>query len=95
MGYSTATDLADWLVRELGLPFREAHHIVGAVVKHAEQNGFAELCDMPLSEFHKIESRITKEAIDLLSVEASVNSRTSFGGTAPQNVKVQIERWKD
>lgn len=94
-GYSTATDLADWLVRELGLPFREAHHIVGAVVKHAEKNNFAELNLMPLAEFQKIDARITQAAINLLSVEASVNSRTSYGGTAPENVKAQISRWQD
>jgi argininosuccinate lyase len=94
-GYSTATDLADWLVRELGLPFREAHHIVGNVVKHAETNNYAELCMMPLAEFKKIDERISQEAIDLLSVEASVNSRKSYGGTSPENVKAQISRWKD
>lgn len=94
-GYSTATDLADWLVRELGLPFREAHHIVGNVVKHAETNNYSELCMMPLAEFKKIYERINQEAIDLLSVEASVNSRKSYGGTSPENVKAQISRWKD
>ena len=95
LGYSTATDLADWLVRELGLPFREAHHIVGSIVKLAEKNNYAELCAMPLEEFQKIDARITQKAIDLLSVEASVNSRKSYGGTAPENVKTQIGRWKE
>ena len=95
LGYSTATDLADWLVRELGLPFREAHHIVGAVVKHAEQNNYLELALMPLSEFQKIDARISEAALSLLNVEASVSSRTSLGGTAPNNVKMQIEKWKD
>jgi argininosuccinate lyase len=95
LGYSTATDLADWLVRELGIPFREAHHIVGAVVKHAEQNNYSELSLMPLSEFQKIDPRINLAAKALLNVEASVSSRTSLGGTAPNNVKAQIDKWKD
>ena len=93
-GYSTATDLADWLVRTQNIPFREAHHITGMVVKMAEQNGYAELCDMPLNDFQKIDSRISQEAKDLLSVEASVNSRKSYGGTAPVNVLAQINYWK-
>lgn len=94
-GYSTATDLADWLVRELNMPFREAHHVTGAVVKAAETVGIAELCDLPLSVFQAIEPRITKEAIALLSVEASVAARTSFGGTAPVRVSEQIANWRD
>lgn len=89
-GYSTATDLADWLVRELGMPFREAHHVTGAVVKAAETAGIGELCDLPLANFQAIEPRITKEVIGQLSVEASVNARTSFGGTAPVCVRQQI-----
>lgn len=93
-GYSTATDLADWLVRTHAIPFREAHHITGAVVKAAEQAGYAELCDIPLVELQKIDERITIEAKDLLVVEASVNSRLSYGGTAPSNVLKQIEIWK-
>jgi argininosuccinate lyase len=94
-GYSTATDLADWLVRVHQIPFREAHHIVGAVVKYAEDNNFNELCDVPLQAMQQIDNRISQEAIDLLSVEASVNSRTSFGGSAPKNVLAQIAIWKE
>ncbi len=84
-GYSTATDLADWLVRALGLPFREAHHITGALVKRAEALG-VDLAGLPLPEMQKIEPRITAAAQAVLTVEQSVASRTSFGGTAPANV---------
>lgn len=94
-GYSTATDLADFLVREHKIPFREAHHITGAVVKLAETNNFAELCDMPLSMLQSIDNRIDERALGLLSVEASVNSRNSYGGTSPENVKGQIAKWKE
>jgi argininosuccinate lyase len=93
-GHATATDLADWLVRALGLPFREAHHIVGAAVKRADALG-CDLSDMPLAEFEAIEPRITTEAIAGLTVGASVSSRTSFGGTAPAQVRAQIARWKE
>ncbi len=95
LGYSTATDLADWLVRELHIPFREAHHIVGSVVKHAENNNYPELGTMPLSEFQKIDSRINQNAVDLLNVEASVNSRLSHGATSPVKVAEQIKAWKE
>jgi argininosuccinate lyase len=91
-GYSTATDLADWLVRELNMPFREAHHVTGAAVKAAEDAGVAELCDLPLATFQAIEPRITVDAIALLSVEASVAARSSLGGTAPIRVREQIAR---
>lgn len=94
-GYSTATDLADWLVRDLNMPFREAHHVTGAVVKAAETAGVAELCDLPLTAFQAIEPRITQAAIALLSVEASVAARTSLGGTAPVRVAEQISRLRD
>jgi argininosuccinate lyase len=94
-GYSTATDLADWLVKALGLPFREAHHVTGAIVKAAEDAGVSELCDLPLALFQAIEPRITGDVIALLSVEASVAARTSFGGTAPEQVQVQIRFWED
>lgn len=94
LGYSTATDLADWLVKTHGIPFREAHHIVGAVVKFAEQNEIAELCHMKLEDFQKIDARISQDAVDLLSVEASVNSRRSYGGTAPSNVLEQVKYWE-
>jgi argininosuccinate lyase len=91
-GYSTATDLADWLVAQLNMPFREAHHVTGAVVKAAEEAGIAELCDLPLAAFQAIDPRITQEAIAKLSVEASVAARTSLGGTAPARVREQIAR---
>ncbi len=94
-GYSTATDLADWLVRELGLPFREAHHITGAVVKRAEDKGVAELANLPLADFQAVEPRITEAARAALTVEQSVAARASYGGTAPQQVRAQIARWKE
>ena len=91
-GYSTATDLADWLVRVLGLPFREAHHITGALVAKAEQQGVM-LHSLPLDEMQAVEPRITDDVFSVLSVPASVRSRTSFGGTAPGNVRRQARRW--
>ena len=84
-GFSTATDLADWLVRVLGLPFRQAHHITGALVKRAEELG-TDLARLPLAEMQRVEPRITAAVNDVLTVEKSVASRTSFGGTAPSNV---------
>jgi argininosuccinate lyase len=84
-GYSTATDLADWLVRVLGLPFRQAHHVTGTLVKLAETRGVT-LAELPLAEMQAIEKRITKSVFDVLDVASSVRSRTSFGGTAPDNV---------
>jgi argininosuccinate lyase len=84
-GHSTATDLADWLVRTLSLPFREAHHVTGALVKRADALGL-DLAALPLAEMQKIEPRLTAAVYDVLSVENSVASRTSFGGTAPANV---------
>ncbi|HVY85654.1 MAG TPA: argininosuccinate lyase [Caulobacterales bacterium] len=94
-GYSTATDLADWLVRELKVPFREAHHTTGAIVKRAEELGAADLAALPLEEFQAVEPRITEAARALLTVELSVASRASYGGTAPVRVREQIERWKE
>ena len=91
-GYSTATDLADWLVRALGLPFREAHHVTGSIVKRAETKGAA-LEDLSLAEMQAVEPRITKDVFSVLSVNASVRSRTSYGGTAPQNVRKMARRW--
>jgi argininosuccinate lyase len=91
-GYSTATDLADWLVRALGLPFREAHHVTGTIVKRAESKGVA-LEDVSLAEMQAVEPRITKEVFSVLSVDASVRSRISYGGTAPQNVRKMARRW--
>jgi argininosuccinate lyase len=94
-GYSTATDLADWLVRELKLPFREAHHITGAIVKRAEALGFADLANLPLAEFQAVEPAITEAARAALTVEQSVASRASYGGTSPVRVREQIARWKE
>ena len=85
-GYSTATDLADWLVREAGLPFREAHHTTGQIVKLAERIG-CRLDELDLEAMREVESRITSGVFDVLSTENSLASRTSFGGTAPANVR--------
>ena len=94
-GYSTATDLADWLVRELRVPFREAHEITGKIVRIAEDSGVAELGLLPLSDFQAVDPRIGEAARALLTVEKSVESRDSYGGTAPQRVREQAERWKE
>jgi argininosuccinate lyase len=89
-GYSTATDLADWLVREADVPFREAHHITGRAVKAAEERG-CDLADLPIDALRAIDERIDARVFDVLSVDASVRSRTSYGGTAPVRVREQIE----
>ena len=91
-GYSTATDLADWLVRALKMPFREAHHVTGRIVGLASAKGVA-LEALTLAEMRNVEPRITGEALEVLSVENSVRSRTSYGGTAPDNVRAQAEGW--
>ena len=91
-GNSTATDLADWLVRVQGLPFREAHHIVGRIVALAERQGLP-LNKLPLSDMQAVSPHITQAVYPLLSVESSVGSRTSFGGTAPQNVRKMARTW--
>ena len=88
-GYATATDLADWLVREAGVPFREAHHITGRAVKRAEEAG-VKLDALPLAELTAIDARIDARVYDVLSVDASVASRVSHGGTAPANVRAAI-----
>ena len=88
-GYSTATDLADWLVRTLNIPFRQAHHVTGEIVKRAEASGRS-LAEMPLAEMQAIEPAITASVYDVLDVERSVASRTSFGGTAPDRVRAAI-----
>jgi argininosuccinate lyase len=88
-GYSTATDLADWLVRALGLAFRQAHHATGAIVKRAEALGLA-LAEMPLAELQAVEPRITVSVYDVLDVEKSIASRNSYGGTAPDRVRAAI-----
>ena len=93
-GYSTATDLADWLVREADVPFREAHHITGRAVKLAEERG-CQLDALPLDELNAIDARIDERVIDVLSVDASVRSRTSYGGTAPERVREQIAAAKE
>ncbi len=92
-GHATATDLADWLVREHGAPFREAHHIVGAAVKRADALGL-DLAGMPLAELQALEPRVTEDVQALLTPAASVASRTSLGGAAPVQVLIQIARWK-
>ncbi len=92
-GYSTATDLADWLVRKLGLPFREAHHITGHAVALAEKKK-CNLSDLTLKDLKTVYPDITEDVFDVLSVEKSVQSRKSYGGTAPQEVRRQIDYWK-
>ncbi len=91
-GFSTATDLADWLVRTLGLPFREAHHVTGRIVAEAERRGAA-LERLPLDALQAIEPRISDAVFSVLSVRQSVKSRRSFGGTAPENVRREARRW--
>ena len=89
-GFATATDLADWLVREANLPFREAHHVTGRAVKRAEELGVA-LDALSIADLTAIDARIDERVYDVLSVDASVASRTSFGGTAPANVRAAIQ----
>ena len=91
-GYSTATDLADWLVRELKLPFRDAHHLTGRIVALAEGKG-VELDALTLDDLKSVEPRVTQAVFAVLSVENSVQSRVSYGGTAPQNVRKMAEGW--
>jgi argininosuccinate lyase len=93
-GFSTATDLADWLVRVLGMPFRDAHHVTGALVALAEGKG----CDLPelsLSDMQGVEPRITEEVFGVLGVHNSVASRMSYGGTAPERVRQQVAAWTE
>ena len=92
-GFSTATDLADWLVRELNMPFRDAHHVTGSLVGLAEQHELA-LEDLSLEQMQSVEPRITEGVFGVLSVENSVKSRKSFGGTAPQNVRKSAVTWR-
>ena len=91
-GYATATDLADWLVRTLKIPFRDAHHITGRIVAKAAADGVA-LHKVSLAEMQAIEPRIVDGVFDVLSVDKSVKSRVSYGGTAPKNVKAQAKKW--
>ena len=93
-GFSTATDLADWLVRVLDMPFREAHHVTGALVARAEAKG-CDLRDLGLAEMHEVHGGITAGVYDVLGVHNSVASRTSYGGTAPEQVRAQMTRWKE
>jgi argininosuccinate lyase len=94
LGYATATDLADWLVREADIPFREAHHITGAAVKLAEQRGCA-LDRLSLDDLKEIDSRIDERVFAALSVDASVAARSSYGGTAPDEVTRQVNRARE
>ncbi|MEP7031870.1 MAG: argininosuccinate lyase, partial [Pseudolabrys sp.] len=91
-GYATATDLADWLVRTLKIPFREAHHITGRIVAKASETSVP-LHRMPIAAMREIEPRIGEDVFSVLSVDKSVKSRTSFGGTAPKNVRTQAKKW--
>ncbi|MCI2399545.1 argininosuccinate lyase [Aliiroseovarius subalbicans] len=93
-GFSTATDLADWLVRALNMPFRDAHHVTGSLVAMAEGKG-CDLPDLSLADMQSVHADITNAVFDVLGVHNSVASRTSYGGTAPSEVKKQIARWKD
>ncbi len=93
-GFATATDLADWLVRRLGMPFREAHHVTGRIVKLAEDKACG-IEDLALADMQAIEAGITQDVFDVLTVERSVESRTSFGGTAPDCVRKAIKKAKE
>ena len=93
-GFSTATDLADWLVRALNMPFRDAHHVTGRCVALAEEKG----CDLPelsLDDLQSVDQRITADVYEVLTVENSVASRMSYGGTAPARVREQVARWQE
>ncbi|HTO83400.1 MAG TPA: argininosuccinate lyase, partial [Methylomirabilota bacterium] len=85
-GFATATDLADWLVRTLDLPFRQAHHVTGQLVRLAEEKRCG-LADLPLAAMQQVEPRISADVFTVLSIDRSIASRTSFGGTAPDNVR--------
>ena len=93
-GFSTATDLADWLVRVLKMPFRDAHHVTGRLVALAEQKG-VDLSGLTLADMQFVEPRISQEVFDVLTVQASVRSRTSYGGTAPANVARMAAEWRE
>ena len=92
-GFSTATDLADWLVRKLGLPFRDAHHVTGALVALAEKQE-CDLPDLTLAQMQSVHPGIREDVFSVLGVENSVRSRQSYGGTAPDQVRAQVARWK-
>lgn len=93
-GFSTATDLADWLVRALNMPFRDAHHVTGTLVAMAESRG-CDLPDLTLEDMQSVHEHITEDVFGVLGVHNSVASRTSYGGTAPSQVRAQVARWKD
>jgi argininosuccinate lyase len=93
-GYPTATDLADWIVRNLKKPFREAHHIAGSIVRRAEELDLP-LENLSLAEMQKVEPGITKDVFAVLSLEASVKARMSYGGTGPDRVREQLRFWKE
>ena len=93
-GFSTATDLADWLVREANVPFRDAHHITGAAVAKAEEKG-CDLDGLTIEDLKEVDERIDSRVFKVLSVENSVKSRTSYGGTSPKNVLEQVKRWRE
>jgi argininosuccinate lyase len=93
-GFSTATDLADWLVRELKMPFRDAHHVTGRLVAQAEAMG-VDLAGLTLREMQTVEPRITDGVFGVLTPAASAASRTSYGGTAPANVAVMVQYWQE
>jgi len=93
-GFSTATDLADWLVRTLDMPFREAHHVTGSLVAMAEDRG-CDLPDLTLSDMQSVHADISEDVFSVLGVHNSVASRLSYGGTAPERVREQIARWKE
>jgi argininosuccinate lyase len=93
-GFSTATDLADWLVRALGMPFRQAHHVTGRIVALAAETG-VELEQLTLDQMQAVEPAITKAVFEVLGVENSVRSRLSYGGAAPDNVRAQAGAWRE
>ena len=93
-GFSTATDLADWLVRVLNMPFRDAHHVTGTLVKMAEDGGI-DLPDLSLSQMQQVHGNITQDVFSVLTVQSSVASRVSYGGTAPSEVRKQVARWQE
>jgi len=93
-GFSTATDLADWLVRAVNMPFRTAHHVTGTLVAMAESKG-CDLADLSMEDMKSVHDEITEDVYSVLTVENSVKSRMSYGGTSPAQVRVQIQRWKD
>lgn len=93
-GFSTATDLADWLVRALNMPFRDAHHVTGSLVAMAESRS-CDLPDLTLEDMQSVHAAITADVFDVLGVHNSVASRMSYGGTAPNQVRAQVARWKE